>query len=99
VATTISGGRQFGRRWRNMMRASARPRQMRRLDIFAPALDQGGAAHGAGVVGPLHDDQRDDDLVDALAEERREDQRDEDGREGELQVDDAHDQRVGPPAA
>ena len=70
----------------------------RRLDIFAPLLDQGGAAHGARVIGPLDDDERDDDLVDAAAEHGEQHERDEDRREGELQVDDAHDDRLDPPA-
>ena len=43
-------------------------------------------------------DQRDDDLVDALAEDGQEHQRHQDRREGELQVDQAHDQRVDPAA-
>ena len=98
VATTISGGRQLGSRWRNTMRARRQREAARRLDVFLAPLDQRRAAHGARVVGPLHRDQRDDDLVDALAQDREQDQRDQDRRERQLDVDDAHDQRLDPAA-
>ena len=43
-------------------------------------------------------DQRGDELRFALAEQRRQDEREEDRRKGELQVDDPHDHARGPAA-
>ena len=63
----------------------------RGIDVFLALLDERGAAHRSRVIGPLHRDQRDHDLVDALAEHREQHQRDEDRRKRKLQVDDAHD--------
>jgi hypothetical protein len=50
---------------------------------------------GAGVVRPLHRHQRDDDLVHALAQHREQHKGDQDRRERQLDVGDAHDHRVG----
>ncbi len=63
---------------------SARPRCIR-----APRLDQRRAAHGARVIGPLHQHQRDHHLVDALAQDGQQHQRDQDRRKRQLDVDDA----------
>src|SRR5215207_2848585 len=68
VATTISGGSEFGSRWRKTMRAPG----------------SGGAERGAGEIGVLRRDERRDQLRLALAEERREHEREQDRREGEL---------------
>src|SRR5918999_4906818 len=85
-----------------MAKDDARGRQgkaMRGLDVLLAPLDERRAAHGARVVGPLHQDQRDHHLVRAAAEDRHQDQRDEDGGEGELGIDQAHDERLEPAAA
>ena len=37
------------------------------LDIFATPFHERGAANGARVIGPLHEHQRDNGLIDALA--------------------------------
>jgi hypothetical protein len=52
---------------------------------------------GAGEIGVLRGSQRGDQLRLALAEQRREHERQQDRREGELQVDHPHDE--GFPAA
>ena len=65
------------------------------LDVFAPAFHQSGGAHGARVVGPFDDDQREHDVHHAFAEHGEDHQRDEDGGEGELQIDQAHDGGIG----
>jgi hypothetical protein len=57
-------------------------------------LDERGAAHGPRVVRPLHGDERGDDLARALPQHGDQDQRDQDRRERELDVDDAHDERL-----
>ena len=62
VATTISGGRQFGRMCRNTTRASGQRRRQRRLDIVLGALGRGGAVGGAGEIGVLRRYQRGDQL-------------------------------------
>ena len=66
----------------------------RGLDIFLVAFDQRGAPHGAGVIRPLHQNQCDDHLVDAGAQHGNQDQRHENCRERQLDVDDPHDQGV-----
>ena len=70
----------------------------RSLDVFLVAFDQRSTPYGARVVRPLHGDQCNHDLVDALAEGRQQHQRDEDGRERQLQVDDPHDDCFDPAA-
>ncbi len=74
--------------------AVAQGQAARRLDIFLAPLDQRRAAHGARVIGPLHRHQGEDDLARARAQHREQDERHQDGREAELDVDDAHDQPV-----
>ena len=79
--------------------APVREREARRgLDVLLAPLDQRAAAHRAGVVGPLHEHQGDDDLVDALAEDRDEDQGDEDRGKAELPIHHPHDHGVHAPA-
>ena len=70
----------------------------RRLHVFAALFHQRRAAHRARVVGPLDRDERGDHLARALPQHRDQDQRDEDCRERELDVDDAHHQRLKLPA-
>ena len=70
----------------------------RRFDVLLLALDQRRTADRARIVGPLHRNERDDDLVDALAEDRDQHQRDQDRWKGKLKVDDTHDDRLDPPA-
>ena len=67
----------------------------RGLDILPPALDHRGGADGARVVGPFDDHQREHDVHHALAEDGEDHQRHQDGREGELQVHQPHDDGVG----
>ena len=67
---------------------------LRGLDVFAPPFDQRGAAHGARVIGPFDDDDRDHDVHHRLAEEGEDHQRDEDRGKGQLQVHHAHDRAV-----
>ena len=92
----LHGGHHDQRRQRVGQQVSqhdARGRQPQpacRLDVLLVAFHQRGAARGARVVGPLHRDQRDDDLVDALAQHRQQDQRHQDRREAELDVDHPH---------
>ena len=95
VATTISGGRQFGSRWRKMMRRRRQREAFGGLDVFLRRSDQRRGAHRARVVRPLDDDQREHDVHHALAQHGEDHQRDQDRRERELQVDEAHDGGIG----
>jgi hypothetical protein len=52
-----------------------------------------------GVVGPLHEHEREDHLVHPAPEHGEQHQRDQDGGEGELEVDDPHHDRLDPPPA
>ena len=81
---TISGGRQLGSRWPNTMRALPQAEAGRGLDIFLALLDQGGAAHGAREIGPLHEHQRHHDLAEPLPDQRQQHQRDQDGRKDSM---------------
>ena len=67
---------------------------MRRLDIFLMAFDEGGSAHRAREIGPLHEDQGEDYLPHALSEQGEHHEGDEDSGKAQHQVDDAHDERV-----
>src|SRR5687768_14125541 len=69
---------------------------VRGLDVFLAPLDQRRAAHGARIVGPLDEDQRDLHLVGAAAEDRDEDQRHQDRGKRKLQIDESHDERIDP---
>ena len=70
----------------------------RGINIFAPALDQCGAAYGPRVIGPLHANKRDHDFVDALTEDGNQDERDQNGRKRELNIDEAHQGGIDPAA-
>ena len=94
VAITISDGMQLGSMWRNTMRPRRQGQAGRGLDIFLVAFDERRAARGAGEIGPLHQDEGDQHLVDALAQHREQDQRHQDRRKGQHEVDDAHQERV-----
>jgi hypothetical protein len=72
------------------MRGRDSPSALRGLDVFPLALRQGRAARHAREGRPLHDDQREDDLVDAAPQHREQDQRHEDRREGQVQIDEPH---------
>ena len=79
----------------------ARPRQAqhaRGLHVLLVALHQCAGPHGARIQRPLDGHERDDHLVQALAEDGQQDQRQQDGGKGQLQVDDAHHQRINPAA-
>src|SRR5215207_832252 len=69
-----------------------------RFDIILAPLGGGGAEGGAGEIGILRGDERRDELRLALPEERREHEREEDRRKRELEVDNAHDEHLEPPA-
>ena len=77
---------------------SGQGQHLRGLDVFAAPLDHRRAAHGARVVSPLHGDQRDDDLAGALPEQGQQHQGDQNRREGELDVGNAHQHAIGTPA-
>ena len=82
------------------MRAWPSARHARRLDIFLAPLDQGGGADGAGVIGPLHGDEGDDDLASTPCPKTADqDEGDEDRGKRELEVDQAHDRSVSSRAA
>ena len=80
----------------------------RGLHVLLVALDQRRAAHGAGVVHPLRQADREDEDGDRDgvvgpggqrdARHAVDEKRDQDGGEGELHVGDAHQDRVEPPA-
>ena len=70
----------------------------RRLDIFLAPLDKGRRAHQAGILRPLHQDDGDDHLVDASPDGGEQHEGDQDRRETEHEVHDAHDRRIDGPA-
>ena len=68
------------------------------IDVFLALFNQRSTAHGACVIGPLHGNQRDDDFIHALTEYRQQNQRNQNRRKRQLQIDHAHDRGVHPPA-
>ena len=77
-----------------MMRAGPRPRQRGGFHVLLLPLRQRDAAGGTGVQRPLHDHQGQHHVEDPLAEDRQQDQRHQDGREAQLKVHHAHDERI-----
>ena len=82
-----------------------RPIRRAACDVVLVLLDHDGAAHGAGVLHPEREADREDEhaedrsLVDSWPPDDRlhdavDQERDQDRREGELHVGDAHDERV-----
>ena len=64
------------------------------LDILFAALHQGAAAHGTRIIGPLDGNQGDDDFIHSPAENRQQYQRDQNGRETELQIHQPHNEGI-----
>ena len=66
----------------------------RSVHVTAATFQQRRAANGACVIRPLRDHQRQYDFIDTLPECRQQNQRNQDRREAELDIDNTHDQRV-----
>ena len=94
VPMTISGGRQLGRMCFNMMRQSGMSRQ-RAASTYSRRRSTWLAARGARVVGPFQDHQRQHHVAHAPAQVGQDHHGHQDGREGQDQVHQPHDQRVG----
>ena len=66
------------------------------LDIVLATFDRRGPMRRAGEVGVLRNDQSQDDLRNALPENRSHDQRQQDRWHGKLQIHDPHQQSLYP---
>ena len=70
---------------------------LRRFNILTPAFHQRRTAHRARIIGPFHQHERDHHIHDALAQKRQDHECGQNGREGKLQIHQAHDHAIGPP--
>ena len=104
VASTSTGPVTFGSTCENMIAKWLAADDARGLHVFLVALHQRGAAHRAGVLHPAGRGDGEDQhvhrqlVVHALRQRNARDtvdqQRDQDGREGQLNVGHAHDERI-----
>ena len=69
---------------------------LRRFNILTPAFHQRCAAHRARVISPFHQHQRDHHIHDALAKKGQDHECGQNGREGKLQIHQAHNHAIGP---
>ena len=104
VASTSTGPSTFGSRCRRMMRERSDADDARGVDVILVLLDHRRAAHGARVLHPVGNADREDqheqrDRAVRVARQHRaghavDQQRDQDGRKRKLNVGDAHDEGV-----
>ena len=97
VATTISGGYNWAAIWaKTMARPEAAARKEQRPHIPCYALVTRRSMGGSREIGVLGGHQREDQLRFALTQSGGDDEGEQNGWEGELKVDDAHDERFDP---
>ena len=99
VTRTITEDRHSGMTWRSTMRQGEAPMQPHRGDVVALADGQRLGARDARVGRPGGDGDGDDRVLDAGPERGDEGERQDQPREGEEDVGDAHQHRVDQPPA
>ncbi len=75
-----------------------RARDLRGPHVFPPPLGHDDGAHDAGIDRPVGEAEHQDDGGDGRARDAEDGDGEDDHRDGELRVGDAHDDRVGAPA-